>query len=208
MDISRSRYFKQTVFPPGAFQETIGHICDSLQLPHTLRVNARYDHGDGVNEEKELDYEQLGTLRSFGSGLESIRFHLGPINEHVYVMVSAFPTNIITLFVSANSVLKCNSIGNIFRDTLKLCEVNDLFPEVKEQHDTPKEHPKPIAVLPKAETPPPRNNELELPEKITAAWLLKHTPIQFWFWLFGAFTAVFLAGIKIGLLDSFRNLLK
>lgn len=49
--------------------------------------------------------------------------------------------------------------------------------------------------------------EIELPEKITAAWLYKHAPVHFWFSAFGIIIASFLAGATVGQTTFIQELL-
>ena len=207
MDISRTMYFKQIHFPPGAFQEAVGLICDYLKLPRSISAVASYDHGDGMREDRRLGYEQLGAVRSICTTPESIRFNIKP-PDAIFISINLIIDDRLSFYVSANSVVICNAILNIFRDTLKLEEVRNIIDEPPAQVIDSKTPTVPPPLPPPDIIPPSRSDKLEYPEKITVAWLVKHAPIQLWLWLIGAFAAVFIAGIKIASIEEVRDIFK
>lgn len=48
---------------------------------------------------------------------------------------------------------------------------------------------------------------LEMPDRVTLAWLWRKVPLRFWFWLVGLLVAAFLFGLSVGQLDLMQDLL-
>lgn len=52
----------------------------------------------------------------------------------------------------------------------------------------------------------PSAEELQLPDKVTLAWLWKHVPAKFWLWLLGIMVFVLGVGITIGQVDWIKEI--
>ena len=54
--------------------------------------------------------------------------------------------------------------------------------------------------------PPQVEADLELPGRVTLAWLWQHVPASLWIWLLGLLVAAFIFGVTVGQIDWVQKL--
>ena len=52
-----------------------------------------------------------------------------------------------------------------------------------------------------------RDSTLEVPDRVTLAWLWRHVPYSFWFWFIGLLVSAFITGLYVGQLEFIQKLI-
>lgn len=196
MDISIRRVYKNTTIPIGSLERAVNNI-GSLEDVGKISVTARYKHGSGIEETRELSLRDLSLIQKFESPLDIIWIYGFELyDQKIYLCIQWHEHDELAISTDTHSVALAEKIMAIFEAELQLQLLEKTTSKTTKGFFSAEEQ----TVNPENESTSLASSTIELkyPEKITIRWLIDHLPVHLWVSGLVLLMGAFLFGFNFG----------